>query len=102
MTIEIPTIRRRYAVAVLAGIVLLVGVLMVPRAFSQSVDERVSDDVGYPAHCRKAGLKVVAGERETVYSCTYREETADGGKLYRSVCAAIIDGRVYGAGGDTC
>ena len=98
-------IRVRYVAAILAGI-LLVAVYAVPRfAFGQSVTELVSEDLGADVRsCRDAGLKVVAGERESVYTCTYVEHDGTKGgkyKQYRSVCVAIIDGRVYGAG-ETC
>jgi hypothetical protein len=92
--------------------VALVALFLVFNPFSPSISERVSAEMDAPATCREAGYKEVAGEREKVWNCTYREDHAPRvvsssnskrvRSTYRSVCVALIDGDVVGAGLETC
>ena len=95
---------RRFLVATLVVLVVVFAaavVVLVANPFGASVSEKVSDDVGAQARCREAGLQVVAGEREKVWSCTYRSPTLKD-HPYTSGCFALIDGRVYAVSGDAC
>lgn len=67
----------------------------------ESVDEQVSAEVDSDARCREAGVQVLAGERETVYTCTYRQPNIEGHPITSS-CVAIVEGRVYGVSADPC
>jgi hypothetical protein len=65
----------RRVLAIVLGVValaLVALVVLVVNPFGESVSERVSSRVGADADCTKAGLRVLAGERETVYRCSYR------------------------------
>jgi hypothetical protein len=82
--------RRNTALAALAGVVVVVGVLWLTGVgpFAPSLEERVSDEVGSPARCRTFGLLDIG----KVYRCTYR--TPDG---YASRCFVMSDGDVFDA-----
>lgn len=84
-----------------AGAVVLAVAIWLTLFGGPSVNERVSDDVGSKARCREAGKQVLAGERETVYTCTYRSATLKDHPITSS-CVAIVDGRVYGVSVDPC
>jgi hypothetical protein len=78
-----------------------VAVVLVGNPFGESVSDRVSDRVDADARCRQAGLQVLAGEREKVYTCTYRSPTLKDNPIM-SACFAIVDGRVYNVSADPC
>jgi hypothetical protein len=93
------SIRVAAGAAIAAAVLVGAGAAFNP--FGASVSERVSAEVDADASCRKAGLEMLAGERESVYTCTYRAPTLEG-HPYTSNCFALVDGDVYAVRVDRC
>jgi hypothetical protein len=84
--------RRNTALAVVATLVVVVGVLWIADVgpFAPSVEKRFASKVGAPARCRSYGLDELAGEGSRVYRCSYRTETG-----YVAACYSVAEGDVY-------
>ena len=84
----------RYSAALVLVAVAALAVLAFANPFSTSATDRIADRVGTDVNCGQAGLQELAGERETVYRCSYRDpHHAD--RPYTIACFAVVKGRVY-------
>lgn len=89
---------RLYVLGAAGAVVLLaLLVLAVANPFSKSASDRIADRVGTNVNCSENGLQELAGERETVYRCSYRDPHHET-RPYTVACFAVVNGRVYGVG----